>query len=130
MLTHIHQKFYRSNITHLSKSDIIEIRESRRKVPNASKKMAKKFHIGACHKPSIIETPIKKIKSKHVCILDQPSINKNLTGKLSGMSLETKKTILPETLQETKDILELHKRIQKEKKKFRTVAQKSRNSFS
>jgi hypothetical protein len=105
MLTHIHQKFYRSNATHLSESDIIEIRESRGKVPNALKKMAKKFHIGArrvyeiwehnerlqqdlnfsppsdsddssilndfqIKKPSIIETPIKKIKSKHVRILD------------------------------------------------------------
>ncbi|CAG8618497.1 6574_t:CDS:1 [Ambispora gerdemannii] len=70
-------------------------------------------------KPSIIEIPIKKIKSKHVRILDQPSINKNLTGKLNGMSLET---ILPETPQETGDILELHKRIQKEEKKFRAVA--------
>ncbi|RHZ55251.1 hypothetical protein Glove_417g6 [Diversispora epigaea] len=70
-------------------------------------------------KPSIIETPIKKIKSKHVRILDQPSINKNLTGKLNGMSLET---ILPETPQETGGILELHKRIQKEEKKFRAVA--------
>jgi hypothetical protein len=38
------------------------------------------------------------------------------------MSLETKKTILPETPQETEDILELHKRIQKEEKKFRAVA--------
>ncbi|RHZ89754.1 hypothetical protein Glove_11g86 [Diversispora epigaea] len=74
---------------------------------------------GSSDDSSIIETPIKKIKSKHVRILDQPSINKNLTGKLNGMSLET---ILPETPQETGGILELHKRIQKEEKKFRAVA--------
>ncbi|CAG8520381.1 10911_t:CDS:1 [Ambispora gerdemannii] len=47
MITHIQQKFYRSNATQLSESDIKEIRESRGKVPNASKRMAKKFHIGA-----------------------------------------------------------------------------------
>jgi len=47
MITHIQQKFYRSNATQLSESDIKEIRESRGKVPNASKRMAKKFRIGA-----------------------------------------------------------------------------------
>src|SRR5437764_886193 len=47
MITHIHQKFYRSNATQLSESDIKEIRESRGKIPNASKRIAKKFHIGA-----------------------------------------------------------------------------------
>ncbi|RHZ76876.1 hypothetical protein Glove_187g140 [Diversispora epigaea] len=104
MLTHIHQNFYRSNATHLSESDIIKIRESRGK------------------KPSIIETPIKKIKSKHVRISDQPSINKNLTGKLGGISLETKKNILPEISQETEDPLELFKRTQKDAKKCRAVA--------
>ncbi|RHZ66435.1 hypothetical protein Glove_307g56 [Diversispora epigaea] len=73
-------------------------------------------------KPLTIESPIKKIKSKHVRILDQLSINKNSTGKLSGISLETKKIILPETPQETKGILELHKRMLKEDKKFRADA--------
>ena len=47
MVTHLHEKFYRSNATQLSESDIKEIRESRGKIPNASKKMAEKFHIGA-----------------------------------------------------------------------------------
>ena len=46
MVTHLHEKFYRSNATQLSESDIKEIRESRGKIPNASKKMANKFHIG------------------------------------------------------------------------------------
>ncbi|RHZ67201.1 hypothetical protein Glove_302g70 [Diversispora epigaea] len=73
-------------------------------------------------KPSIIETPIKKIKSNHVRILDQPSINKNLTGKLGGISLETKKTILPVISQETEDPLELFKRTQKDAKKSRADA--------
>ena len=156
MLTHIHQKFYRSNATHLSESDIIEIRESRGKIPNASKRMAEKFHIGArrvyeiwehnerlqqdlnspspsdsdnssilngfkSKKSSAIETSI--IKSKPVHILNQPSINKNLTGNLSAISLEVKKeTILPETSQETEDPLEFYKRTQKEIKKVRADA--------
>ncbi|CAH1770237.1 9003_t:CDS:1, partial [Entrophospora sp. SA101] len=47
MVTHIHQKFYRSNATKLSEADINEIRESRGKIPNASARMSKKFHIGA-----------------------------------------------------------------------------------
>ena len=154
MLTHIHQKFYRSNATHLSESDIIEIRESRGKIPNASKRMAEKFHIGARRvyeiwehnerlqqdlnspspsdsdnssilndfknkKSSANETSIKKIKSKPDRILNQPSINKNLTGELSAISLEVKKeTILPET----EDPLEFYKRIQKEIKKVRADA--------
>jgi len=152
MLTHIHQKFYRSNATHLSESDIIEIRESRGKIPNASKRMAEKFHIGArrvyeiwehnerlqqdlnspspsdSDNSSILngfksETSIKKIKSKPVHILNQPSINKNLTGKSSAISLEVKKeTILPETSQETEDPLEFYKRTQKEIKKVRADA--------
>src|SRR5947209_3642187 len=47
MVTRIHQTFYRSNATKLSESDIKEIRDSRGKIPNASKKMSEKFHIGA-----------------------------------------------------------------------------------
>ncbi len=47
MVTHLHEKFYWSNATQLSESDIKEIRESRSKIPNASKKMTEKFHIGA-----------------------------------------------------------------------------------
>ena len=46
MVTHLHEKFYRSNATQLSEADIKEIRESRSKIPNATKKMANKFHIG------------------------------------------------------------------------------------
>jgi hypothetical protein len=55
--------------------------------------------------------------------LNQPSINKNLTGKSSAISLEVKKeTILPETSQETEDPLEFYKRTQKEIKKVRADA--------
>jgi len=47
MVTHLHEKFYRSNATQLSEADIKEIRESRGRIPNASRKMAEKFHIDA-----------------------------------------------------------------------------------
>src|SRR6266498_4438742 len=47
MVTHFHEKFYRSNATPLSEADIKEIRESRGRIPNASKIMAEKFHVGA-----------------------------------------------------------------------------------
>ncbi|PKC53041.1 hypothetical protein RhiirA1_480146 [Rhizophagus irregularis] len=47
MVIYLHEKFYRSNTTQLLESDIKEIRELRDKIPNASKKMAEKFHI-AC----------------------------------------------------------------------------------
>ena len=47
MVTHLHEKFYRSNATQLSESDIKDIRESRGKIPNALKNIAKKFYIGA-----------------------------------------------------------------------------------
>ncbi|CAG8489585.1 23839_t:CDS:2 [Gigaspora rosea] len=94
MLTHIHQKFYRSNATHLSESDIIEIRESRGKIPNASKRMAEKFHIGTHHVYEIWEHN-EQVK---------------------------KETILSETSQETEDPLEFYKRTQKEIKKVRADA--------
>ena len=47
MVTHLHEKFYRSNATPLSEADIKEIRESRGRILNASKIMAEKFHVGA-----------------------------------------------------------------------------------
>ncbi|CAB5382586.1 unnamed protein product [Rhizophagus irregularis] len=47
MVTHLHEKFYQSNATPLSEADIKEIRESRGRIPNASKIMAEKFHVGA-----------------------------------------------------------------------------------
>ena len=49
MVIHLHEKFYRSNATQLSEFDIKEIRESRGKIPNTSKKIAEKFYINAQH---------------------------------------------------------------------------------
>src|ERR1044072_2286451 len=46
MVARIHDTFYDAKATLLSEADIKEIRESRGRIPNASKKMADKFHIG------------------------------------------------------------------------------------
>ncbi len=45
MVARIHNTFYDAKATLLSEADIKEIRESRGRIPNASKKMASKFHI-------------------------------------------------------------------------------------
>jgi hypothetical protein len=46
MVARLHDTYYDAKATLLSEADIKEIRESRGKIPNASKKMADKFHIG------------------------------------------------------------------------------------
>ncbi|CAG8782720.1 43442_t:CDS:2, partial [Gigaspora margarita] len=104
MITFIYQKFYQSNVTCLSESDIKEIRESKGKVPNASKRMAKKFHIGAYHVYEIWE---------HIDHLQQDSTDK--------MSETKKETILSEASQKTEDPLEFYKRTQEDAKKIRAV---------
>ncbi len=45
MIARFHDTYYDAKATLLSEADIEEIRESRGKIPNASKKMANKFHI-------------------------------------------------------------------------------------
>ncbi|CAG8524139.1 8436_t:CDS:2 [Racocetra persica] len=49
MVARIHDTFYDAKATLLSEANIKKIRESRGKIPNASKKMADKFHIGPKH---------------------------------------------------------------------------------
>jgi hypothetical protein len=46
MVARLHDTFYDAKATLLSEAAIKEIRESRGRIPDASKKMAKKFHIG------------------------------------------------------------------------------------
>ncbi|RIB26555.1 hypothetical protein C2G38_2163090 [Gigaspora rosea] len=46
MVARIHDTYYDAKATLLSDDAIKEIRESRGRIPNASKKMANKFHIG------------------------------------------------------------------------------------
>ncbi|CAI2189357.1 11677_t:CDS:2 [Funneliformis geosporum] len=47
MVAHLHDTYYDAKATLISEADIKKIRESRGKIPNASKKMADKFHIGS-----------------------------------------------------------------------------------
>ncbi|CAG8550371.1 13164_t:CDS:1 [Racocetra fulgida] len=46
MVARLLYTFYDAKATLLTEADIKEIRESRGRIPNASKKMANKFHIG------------------------------------------------------------------------------------
>jgi len=70
----------------------------------------------------------RKSKSKSTRISDQPFINKDLdavtsslckTEKIGRISEAKKETTPPVTLQETEDVLELHKRNQKDIEKIR-----------
>ncbi|CAB5378947.1 unnamed protein product [Rhizophagus irregularis] len=45
MVARIHDTYYDAKATLLSEADIKEIRESRGRIPNATQKMASKFHI-------------------------------------------------------------------------------------
>ncbi|RHZ87807.1 hypothetical protein Glove_30g110 [Diversispora epigaea] len=149
MITHIQQKFYRSNATHLSESDIIEIRESRGKVPNTSKRMAKKFHIGARRVYEIWKhnerlqqgldkwddsTPSDshnkklsaiEISNNKACTKAVKNIKSDQSSISNGSIDKVNKileTIPPEISQETENPLELFKRTQKDAKKSRAVA--------
>src|SRR5205814_9001585 len=84
MVTHLHEKFYRSNATQLSESDIKEIRESRGKIPNASKKMAEKFHIGAWHIYEIWNNSERLRQVLNLSSSDQPALDKNLQNDKIG----------------------------------------------
>ncbi|CAJ0629255.1 8531_t:CDS:1 [Entrophospora sp. SA101] len=70
----------------------------------------------------------RKSKSKSTCISDQPLINKDLdavtsslceTEKIGRISETKKETTPPVTSQKTEDVLELHKRNQKDIEKIR-----------
>ncbi|CAB5382589.1 unnamed protein product [Rhizophagus irregularis] len=77
MVTHLHEKFYQSNATPLSEADIKEIRESRGRIPNASKIMAEKFHtLEAVSSISLLATeiPKKNGRKKKVKIDEKPVI--------------------------------------------------------
>jgi hypothetical protein len=84
MVTHLHEKFYRSNATQLSESDIKEIRESRGKIPNASKKMADKFHIGPKRVYEIWDN-----KERLQQGFNQPALDKNFQTDKTEQTLES-----------------------------------------
>ena len=89
MVTHLHEKFYRSNATQLSESDIKEIRESRGKIPNASKKMAEKFHIGARRIYEIWNNSERLQQGLILSSSDQPALDKNFQTDKTEQTLET-----------------------------------------
>src|SRR3954453_16781927 len=87
MVTHLHEKFYRSNATQLSESDIKEIRESRGKIPNASKKMGEKFHIGVRCIYEIWNNS-ERLQQGLILSSDQPALDKNSQTDKTEQTLE------------------------------------------
>jgi hypothetical protein len=98
MVTHLHEKFYRSNATPLSEADIKEIRESRGRIPNASKIMAKKFHVGARRIYEIWNNSERLQQGLILSSSDQPALDKNPQSDKSEQTLEAVSSIsLPAT---------------------------------
>ncbi|CAB4382486.1 unnamed protein product [Rhizophagus irregularis] len=93
MVTHLHEKFYQSNATQLSESDIKEIRESRGKIPSASKKMAEKFHIGAQRVYEIWNNSERLQQGLILSSSDQPALDKNSQSDNSEQTLEAVSSI-------------------------------------
>src|SRR5204862_4661969 len=76
MVIHLHEKFYRSNATPLTEADIKKIRESRGRIPNASKKMAEKFHVGARRIYEIWNNSERLQQGLILSSSDQPALDK------------------------------------------------------
>src|SRR3954466_7070777 len=83
MVACLHDIFYDAKATLLSEADIKEIRESRGKIPNASKKMADKFHIGPKRVYEIWDN-----KERLQQGLDQPALDKNFQTDKTEQTLE------------------------------------------
>ncbi len=72
----------------MSESDIKEIRESRGKIPNASKKMAEKFHIGARRIYEIWNNSERLQQGLILSSSDQPALDKNFQTDKTEQTLE------------------------------------------
>ena len=70
------------------KSDIKEIRESRDKIPNASKKMAEKFHIGARRIYEIWNNSERLQQGLILSSSNQPALDKNFQTDKTEQTLE------------------------------------------
>ncbi|CAI2197846.1 4993_t:CDS:1 [Funneliformis geosporum] len=101
MVARLHDTFYDAKATLLSEADIKEIRESRGRIPYASKKMADKFHIGP---KRVYEIWDNKERLQQGVILDgpvissQPALDKNSQTDKTEQTLEAVSSIsLPAT---------------------------------
>jgi hypothetical protein len=83
MVARLHDTFYDAKATLLTEANIKEIRESRGKIPNASRKMAKKFHIRAKRVYEIWDN-----KERLQQGLDQPALDKNSQTDKTEQTLE------------------------------------------
>ena len=88
MVTHLHEKFYWSNATPLTEADIKEIRESRGRIPNASKKMAEKFHVGTQRIYEIWNNSERLQQGLILSSSDQPALDKNSQTDKTEQTLE------------------------------------------
>jgi hypothetical protein len=80
----LHDTFYDAKATLLTEANIKKIRESRSRIPSASKKMAKKFHIGAKR--------VYEIWDNKECLqqgFDQPALDKNSQTDKTEQTLES-----------------------------------------
>ncbi|RIB11656.1 hypothetical protein C2G38_2202891 [Gigaspora rosea] len=85
MVARIHDTYYDAKATLLSDDAIKEIRESRGRIPNASKKMTDKFHIGP---KRVYEIWDNKERLQQGAILFQPVLDKNFKTDKSKQNLE------------------------------------------
>jgi hypothetical protein len=93
MVARLHDTFYDAKATLLTEADIKEIRESRGRIPGASRKMAKKFHIGPKRVYEIWDN-----KERLQQGLDQPALDKNSqTDKTLEVVSEVSSISLPAT---------------------------------
>ncbi|CAI2196462.1 11609_t:CDS:1, partial [Funneliformis geosporum] len=88
MVVRIHDTFYDAKATLLSDDDIKEIRESRGRIPNASKKMADKFHIGPKRVYEIWDNKERLQQGVILSSSDQPTLNKNSQTDKTGQTLK------------------------------------------
>ena len=85
MVARIHDTYYDAKATLLSDNAIKEIREFRGRIPNASKKMANKFHIGP---KCVYEIWDNKERLQQGAILSQPVLDENFKTDMSKQNLE------------------------------------------
>ena len=114
MVIHLHEKFYRSNATQLSESDIKEIRESRGKIPILSSSdqpaLDKNFQTDKTEQTlEATEIPKKNARKKKVKIDGKPVTeatsmveknNKNGVASFSDNSSDTSREDRAESLLE------------------------------
>lgn len=146
MVARIHDTYYDAKATLLSEADIKEIRESRGRIPNATQKMASKFHIGPkrvyeiwdnkeCLQQGMVPKGVVILSSSGQPVLDENSqtdkieqTESNIHGQNSSPFAELEKKIRDAKVESSKSTdSTLEKRGSKAKK---TGGKKSKSTLS